>query len=132
MEVNSAQNYWWNTYQDTSIFGSKYEYDYASLIWGGKFEVNTFFSNRPEATLSIIILPVSGGSLYLKDKPHATRVLDHLNRLIGQNYILFEDVINQYKMINGFNYKPVSDLKLDPINSYSYTYLQSLYFKQNP
>jgi endoglucanase Acf2 len=64
-EVNGTQNYWLNTYNDQSIFPQNYTPQFASLVWGGKIEYNTFFSKDPLAIDGIQYLPFTAGSIYL-------------------------------------------------------------------
>lgn len=64
-EVNSAKYYWLN--HDNFIGPDQYEFDKASIIWGGKYEYNTFFSQDPLAIEGIQYLPFTPGSLYLYD-----------------------------------------------------------------
>ena len=49
----------------TNLFPSGYKHHQVSLLWGGKSDWATWFSAAPEAKHAILMLPLSGGSLYL-------------------------------------------------------------------
>lgn len=127
IEIESAKNYWWNYYSDQSIFPKEYEPGYASLVWGGKVEEATFFSSRKEASMGIIVIPVSGGSGYIYNPAVAKRLISRLSNV--EAYPIFDDLINQYKMINQLEYKSINKWSLDPINSKGHSYLLSKVYK---
>lgn len=43
----------------------EFKHTFATLLWGGKIDTNTWFSPKPEAKLAIQILPISPASAYL-------------------------------------------------------------------
>lgn len=58
-EYHTAQLYWLMQQEDTPRYLSKYNSPLASIIWGGKREYSTFFSDAPNAKLAIQLLPLS-------------------------------------------------------------------------
>lgn len=65
-ESSSALEYWLNIDRDDARF-AHFNHAFVSLLWGGKLDSATWFSPKPEAKLGIQILPISPGSLYLKE-----------------------------------------------------------------
>lgn len=93
-EINSTRNYWLNWYNNKSIFPEEYKRNKASLIYGGKFEYQTFFSLEPQSIEAIQYLPITPGSLYLYN-------FDVLNR----DYNSFKDNLKDLTAhLNDFNY----------------------------
>lgn len=93
-EINSTRNYWLNWYNNKSIFPDGYKRNKASLIYGGKFEYQTFFSLEPQSIEAIQYLPITPGSLYLFNS-------DILNR----DYNSFKDNLKDINAhLNDFNY----------------------------
>lgn len=75
-EVNAVNNYWFDLDNDTlsnlykkTVGGM--EHRYASMIWGGKYGYETWWTAEPLQTSGINILPNTAASLYLaKDKAY--------------------------------------------------------------
>lgn len=128
MEIEAAKFYWWNFYQDASIFPLKFEPSFISLLWQGKAEQATFFSNDLEAKLGIIIIPVSEGSFYLKNNPNAVAINNYFNQNKSSSRFL-EDQIIFWQLLN--NLVNINELDLSAIktdSSTSLSFLQRLFW----
>ena len=67
-EANSAEYYWLNGIEGRNAFPEGYNFDMASLVWGGKYEYTTFFSADPRAIEGIQYLPITPGATYLRNE----------------------------------------------------------------
>lgn len=128
MESEAANEYWWNF---NNILPNNIPF--ISLLWQGKAELATFFSNEIEAKLGIIILPISKGSMYLRDSPNAFAKYQYFkNNASGSGFL--EDQIYFWAAINrlvDISFEGVKALKLDSSNSYSYMYMLLSEFNDN-
>lgn len=120
MEIEAAKEYWWNY---NSVLPENLPF--ISLLWQGKAELATFFSNEIEAKLGIIILPISRGSFYLRNNPNALIQYQYfINNMSGSGFL--EDQIYFWAAINNIeeiNFEKLKTINLDSSNSYSYMYM---------
>ncbi len=80
-EVEALQNYWMDVHGD--IFPDGFTKCTVGIIWGGKADHSTWFSSEPEMIHGIIMLPITGGSLYLGHFPDY--VLTNYNEIVTEN-----------------------------------------------
>jgi endoglucanase Acf2 len=64
----AAQDYWTNIAESAPRFDD-FKHNFVSLVWQGKLDSGTFFSNRPSAKLGIQLIPMSPGQHYLAADP---------------------------------------------------------------
>ena len=102
-EVNSVYNYWFDI--DGDVLNSRYRtetfggmtHPYASMIWGGKYGYETWWTAEPLQTSGINILPNTAASSYLaKDKAYMRNYVEVA--LANENVYTLED-----KDINRWN-----------------------------
>ncbi len=88
-EVNAALTYWLDIDTSQPQF-AHYKHQIVSLVWQGKLDYGTFFSNKPSAKLGIQLIPMSPGQAYLaKDKNRIMKNLAGIkNRDQLQDYLL--------------------------------------------
>ena len=72
-EINSTEHYWLNGIEGRDLFPEGYDFDTASLVWGGKYEYTTFFSPDPRAIEGIQYLPITPGAIYLNNEYRINR-----------------------------------------------------------
>ena len=80
-EIESTKTYWLNRNENPNsigLFPKEYIYPKASLLWGGKYEYSTFFSQNPLAIDGIQYLPFTPGSTYLKDDEFVLRDREYI------------------------------------------------------
>ena len=93
-EVNATRTYWLNWYNNKTIFPDEYKRNKASLVYGGKFEYQTFFSLEPQSIEAIQYLPITPGSIYLYNSD-----------VINRDYNFFKDYLKDTNAhLNDFNY----------------------------
>lgn len=116
-EYRTTQLYWLLQQKNTPSYLAAYDSPVASIVWGGKREYATFFSDEPNAKLAIQLLPLSptikrsGGQLPEEtfrdtsiDKPYGDYIL------MARPSAKLEDAIN------------LPDSAIDDGNSRSYLY----------
>lgn len=101
-----------------------YEHEIVSIVWGGKLDYATFFSDAPEAMLAIQLIPMSPGSMYLDDDP--TRIKARLEE-VGYAAANYRDYLAMYRaFINSEqaleDAANLADDEIDGANSRSYMY----------
>jgi len=83
-EISAIDEYWFDKSKEN--FHTGYRNDgniMASLVWGEKYEYNTWFSTTPECKHGIQYIPVTPGSIYLAyDKSYAQ---DDYAHIISEN-----------------------------------------------
>ncbi len=65
-EIQSAQYYW---FDKTGIYSAPYNHNIASIVWGGKVDFATWFSDKTNMKYGIQLLPITPASLYLGNLP---------------------------------------------------------------
>ena len=65
-EIQSAKEYWFGL---NGLYTAPYRHAIASIIWGGKVDFATWFSNNPNEIYGIQLLPFTPGSSYLGHLP---------------------------------------------------------------
>ena len=116
-------------------FPSSYSHHQISLLWGGKGDWATFFSALPEAKHGILMLPISGGSLYLNTGTNLADDFQALNtELSGKSPTTFSDVLLMAKAMTdpagaeaGFN----DNITPDNSNTLAYIYYWIAWSAQN-
>lgn len=73
-----------------------YAHSIVSLVWGGKLDYSTYFSDTPEAKLGIQLIPMSPGSTYFASDP--ARISKNL-AAIGGNPSQFKDYLLMYQAL---------------------------------
>jgi endoglucanase Acf2 len=72
-EVASIGQYWFDL--DRQVLAADYGKPYASMVFGGKYSYNTWWTQEPRQILGINILPITPASTYLGADPRAVRTL---------------------------------------------------------
>jgi endoglucanase Acf2 len=121
-EIVAAKLYWFNLDNNLLVpTNSGFNYNFASIIWGGKIDSSTWFSPKIEAKLAILLLPLNEYSSYLVNSNIYDKVKNDLDKETKGIYTDYEDILNTYIYINGGKVtKPLPDWKLDDGSSYSY------------
>ncbi len=70
-EVASVQTYWFDIHHE--VLGSDFAKPFASMIFGGKYAYNTWWTVEPHQIFGINMLPFTGASLYLAASPEYVR-----------------------------------------------------------
>lgn len=127
-ESQAAKRQWLNI-DNTNPEFKNYEHPFASLIWGGKIEYGTFFSDKPEAKLGIQLIPFSPGIYqYLSsDTESIKRNLETINSSPEQfaDYLLmYEAILSPAKSATKLG--QIQETQLDSANSM--TYLHALIY----
>ncbi len=116
-EMSSALEYWLNIDRNDPKF-SNFKHDFVSIVWGGKLDSSTWFSDRIEAKLGIQIIPTSPVSAYLgKDINRVRENLlsdpDLLAPTMFRDYIAFygslSDIDTAAKYISGLRHEDIDD-----------------------
>lgn len=123
-ETTAAKTYY---YADSSNpFPDGYEHSIASLLWGGKTDYATFFSDLPEAKHAILMLPLSGGSTYLKKNNDIQTSITELNSELGSTpRSAYQDILLLGQSLEdplGAQAAFSDSLSIDDSNSKSYVY----------
>ena len=121
-EIQSTKTYWLNRNEDPDsigLFPPEYKYPKASLIWGGKYEYSTFFSQDPLAIDGIQYLPLTPGSTYLKDDAYVLRdkefIFQRFNSSNGED--AWQDInLMYYATIDGSEVASIEKLLTVPID----------------
>jgi len=120
-EVNSARIYWLNWNEDKAIFPEGYKPLKAGVVWGGKFEYQTFFSTEPQSIEGIQYLPFTPGAMYLYNQNIIIR--DYLafgENLSDMNANLSDMNHLYYAILGGFGIlskTQIENMKIDQGNS---------------
>jgi endoglucanase Acf2 len=78
-EIAAIQTYWFDLGHE--IFPTEFTSGYASMVFGGKYAYNTWWTEEPRQILGINILPLTPASTYLGMSPENTnRLLTFLPR----------------------------------------------------
>ena len=72
-EVASIQEYWFDL--EGRVFAAEYGKPYASMVFGGKYSYNTWWTQEPRQILGINLLPITPASTYLGADPENVRKL---------------------------------------------------------
>lgn len=96
-EINSAKDLWLNP--KDIISGTSYQAPIVSIVWGGKIDYATWFSNTDEAKLAIQLLPLNFATEYLKqDTDLIKRHIDYIKSQSSiDEYIEFKDILLTYE-----------------------------------
>jgi endoglucanase Acf2 len=105
-EINSTNYYWLNRVKKTPVISRSINYknSTASLVWGGAYVFDTWFSKDILAIKGIQYLPFSAGSLYLYDKTQMEKEwIETTNRsdLLTRNSGWADLNLMYYSMIKG-------------------------------
>lgn len=124
-ESQAAMTYWLNKPP-----AANYEHSIVPIVWSGKLDYSTFFSNTPEAKLGIQLIPMSPASNYLKasaisSTPEPLRTLS--DELAGRSPVTFKDYLLMYQAL--YDSKSarqglgsITPADLDSADSMSYLY----------
>ncbi len=78
-EINSVNHYWFDIHG--LVFAPEYKNTLASIVFGGKYAHNTWWTDEPRQIHLINLLPVSTYATYLATDPaYVKRNLDAMNR----------------------------------------------------
>lgn len=124
-ETTAAKNEWLSVSIPASL-GAAYAYPTTGQVWGDKITYSTFFSSRPQAALGIQLIPMSPGSIYLKNTAVNTNIASvapNQAALVGQ----FQDYLIMYQALSNpqlaLKEAPsLSPQNLDNANSETYFY----------
>jgi endoglucanase Acf2 len=75
-EIASVQQYWFDINQQ--VLAPDYGKSFASMVFGGKYAYNTWWTEEPRQIYGINLLPVTPASLYLAQNP------DYLRNYLAQ------------------------------------------------
>lgn len=124
-ETSASLTYYFNN-GNSGAFPDIYTHHQISLLWGGKSDWATWFSATPEAKHMILMLPLTGGSLYLNTGSNLTSDFLALSReLEGKPTQGYSDILLMAQaMITPQSSQIVfsESLKTDSSNSLAYVY----------
>lgn len=127
-EASSALHDWTNINTDAPRFHG-YHHAIVSLVWGGKLDYATFFSDQPSAHLGIQLIPMSPGQAYLgADPARIQRNLSAVRHAPGSTpHDQFQDYLLMYQALGNPDKAKasVSDItpdKIDGADSLTYVY----------
>ncbi len=81
-EIASIQAYWFDT--DHTVFAPGYSKPFASMIFGGSYDYNTWWTQEPRQITGINLLPITPASTYLGLSPGTVRgVIDDLPKQVA-------------------------------------------------
>jgi hypothetical protein len=76
-EIASVQNYWFDL--DREVLPAEYGQPFASMVFGGKYSYNTWWTQEPRQIMGINLLPITTASTYLATDPgYFGRLADRL------------------------------------------------------
>ena len=121
-QANTATQYWLSIDKSKPPFDGVYKPSIVSMVWQGKLDYATFFSDKPTAKLGIQLIPMSPAQQYLATDKAAT----HRN-LTGVSQ---SDSLGDYLLMYQAQTEPTEALKkletspppVDDGNSLSYIY----------
>lgn len=121
-QTNAALNYWTNIGRGQPQFAN-YQHGIVSLVWQGKLDYGTFFSNSADAKLAIQLIPMSPGQAYLA--VNKSRITQNLSVLNSSSQ--FKDYLLMYKSLGQPNaalaeLKRIKPTDIDSADSMSYLY----------
>lgn len=124
-EANAALTYWLEPNLAAPQF-SNYKHSIVSLVWGGKLDYATFFSDSPAAKLGIQLIPMGPGASYLAANP--ARINQNLTS-VGEvaSASQFKDYLIMYQALADpaaakSELASVSASAIDGANSLAYLY----------
>lgn len=81
-EIAGAEQYWLDV--DGDVFPYRFPWPVAGIVWGAGAQYGTWWTDRPEETHAISMVPMQAGSLYLARRPdYARRMHTRMHELIG-------------------------------------------------
>ena len=76
-EIASVQNYWFDL--DREVLPAEFGQPFASMVFGGKYSYNTWWTQEPRQIMGINLLPITTASTYLAADPaYFSRLADRL------------------------------------------------------
>lgn len=103
-EVNAVNDYWFDV--DNDVLSPLYkktiagmEHRYASMIWGGKYGYETWWTKEPLQTNGINILPNTAASFYLAKNKAYMREFVQIARANEDNYHEADKDVNRWNEI---------------------------------
>ena len=72
-EIASIQHYWFDL--DRNVLAPEYGKPFASMVFGGKYAYNTWWTQEPRQIFGINLLPITTASTYLGADPQYVRTL---------------------------------------------------------
>ena len=94
-ETLSVEQYWFDV--DETIFPDEMPHPVAGIVWDSGADYATWWTGNPEEIHGINVLPVTGGSLYLGQRPDSiTRCWNHLLAQNGGEPTVWQDVLWSY------------------------------------
>ncbi len=72
-EIASVQQYWFDL--DRQVLAPEYGKPFASMVFGGKYAYNTWWTQEPRQIFGINLLPITTASTYLGANPQYIRTL---------------------------------------------------------
>jgi endoglucanase Acf2 len=123
-EVDFARRYYLTTDPSEHPQRNGYGSEIVSIVWGGKLDYATFFSDAPEAKLAIQLVPLSPGHAYVGDSEE--RVAARLDE-VGNNPQDYRDYLVMYRATIDPDRAlreadELADKDIDGANSWSYMY----------
>lgn len=74
-EVASVQQYWFDL--NHQVLSARFEHPFASMVFGGKYAYNTWWTEEPRQIYGINLLPITPASTYLgQDPSYLTRYIN--------------------------------------------------------
>lgn len=89
-EIQAVKEYWFGL---NGLYTAPYQHAIASLVWGGKVDFATWFSNDPNAIYGIQLLPFTPGSAYLGHLPDITPYFADLHKHGGRLNATWGDLL---------------------------------------
>ncbi len=125
MEQQGAQVYWLNQRPDIFAFPPEFLHPMASLIWGGKYDFATWFSDKPTHIFGIQFLPMTPAMSHITDANMWAKFQDY-KPVPDQNG--WNDI---YSMVAAANGKTVPDQlpQYEAGNSAAFYYLWVNFWK---
>jgi endoglucanase Acf2 len=71
-EIQAINHYWFDL--NKMVFAPEYSNVEVSIVWGGKYEHRTWWTNEPRQIHGINLLPLTGASLYLGTDPNFVKL----------------------------------------------------------
>lgn len=90
-EINAAEQYWFDA--DGDVFPYRYPWPVAGIVWGAGARYGNWWTDGPEETHGINLIPIQPGALYLGHRKElARRVHARMNELVGGTPRCWQDV----------------------------------------
>ena len=94
-ESLAVERYWFDV--DETIFPDEMPHPVAGIVWDSGADYATWWTGNPEEIHGINVLPVTGGSLYLGQRPDSiTRCWNHLLEENGGEPTVWQDILWSY------------------------------------